>query len=58
MVPQIVLKMKEGKVCGPSGIVIEMVKAGGDAMTTWDDWDHSAIINCFKWKGDATRCGN
>ena len=72
MVPQVVLKMREGKACGPSGIVIEMVKAGGDAMLDVitdlinmiikeqipDDWDHSAIINCFKWKGDATRCGN
>ena len=24
--------MKKGKACGPSGIVIEMVKAGRDAM--------------------------
>ena len=32
MVAEAVLKMKEGKECGPSGIVIEMVKAGGDAM--------------------------
>ena len=23
-----------------------------------DGWDHSTIINCFKGKGDATRCGN
>ena len=27
-----VLKMKEGKAWGPSGIVIEMVKAGSYAM--------------------------
>ena len=32
MVAEAVLKMKKGKECGPSGIVIEMVKAGGDAM--------------------------
>ena len=31
MVAEAVLKMK-GKACGTSGIVIEMVKAGGDAM--------------------------
>ena len=67
------LKIKEGKACGPSGIVIEMVKTGGDAMLHVirypinliikeeqipDNWDHSTIINCFKEKGDATRCGN
>ena len=32
MVTEPVLKIKEGKACGPSGAVIEMVKAGGDAM--------------------------
>ena len=32
MVAAAVLKMKEGKACGPSEIVIQMVKAGGDAM--------------------------
>ena len=73
MVVQAVLKMKEGKVCGPSGTVIWMVKAGGDAMLDGitdliiliikeeqipDDWDQSTIINCFKAKGDASRCGN
>ena len=23
-----------------------------------DGWDHSTMKNCFKEKGDATRCGN
>lgn len=32
MVGEAVLKMKEGKAWGPSGIVIEMVKAGSYAM--------------------------
>ena len=32
MITEVVLKMKEGKACDPSGIVIEMVKAGRDAM--------------------------
>ena len=32
MVAEAVLKMKEGKACGPSGIVIEMVKTEGGAM--------------------------
>ena len=31
-VAEAVLKMKEGKACGPSGIVIEMVKTEGGAM--------------------------
>ena len=63
--------MKEGKACDPSGIIIEMVKAGGDAMLDVitglinliikeeqipDDWNQSIIINCFKVEGDATRC--
>ena len=60
-----------GGVCEDStasGIVIEMVKAGGDAMLDMinliikeqisDNWDNSKIINCFKGKGNATRCGN
>ena len=51
-----------------SGIVIEMVQADGDAMLDMinliikeqisNDWDNSTIINCFKGKGNATRCGN
>lgn len=68
-----VLKMKEGKACGLSGIVIEMVRAGGNAMLDVitdlidliikeeqipGDWDQSTIINSFKGKGDAARCGN
>ena len=32
MVAKAVLKMKEGTTFGPFGIVIEMVKAGGDTM--------------------------
>ena len=32
MMTEAVMKTKEGKACGPSGIVIEMVKTGGDVM--------------------------
>ena len=32
VVAEAVLKMKEGQACGPSGIVIEMVKTEGGAM--------------------------
>ena len=53
--------MKEGKANDPSGIVIEMVKAGGDAMLNIiidlinpiikeqipDEWDQSTKINCL-----------
>ena len=73
MVAEAVLNMKKGKACGPSGTVIEIVKAGVDAMLDVitglinliikgkqipNDWDQSAIINCFKEKSDATRCDN
>ena len=59
MVAEAVLKIKEGKTCGPSGTVIEMVKAGGIAMLDVitdmisllikeeqisDDWYYSTII--------------
>ena len=72
MVAAAVSKMKDGKACGPSGIVIEMVKAGGDVMinSLTDlvilvikdeqipiDWENSTIVNSFKGKGDA-KCGN
>ena len=73
MVAKAILKMKEDKACSPSGIVIEIVKAGGDAMLDvitdminliikeeqiLDDWNHTTIINCFNGKGDTTRYGN
>ena len=73
MVAEAVLKMKEGNAYGPSGTVVEMVKAGGDATLDvitdlinliikeeqiLDDWDQSTTINCIKVKGGATRCDN
>ena len=71
MLPEAVLKRKEGKACDLSGIIIEMVKAGGDVMLDVmtglinliikeeqipDKLHQSIIINCFKGEGDATRC--
>ena len=62
MVTETVLKMKEGKACGSSGIVIEMVKAGGDAMLDVitnlinliikeekipENWDQSTIMELW-----------
>ena len=73
MIAEAILKLKEGKACGPSGIGIEMIKWGGDELLNIivdlmnliikedripEDWNQSTIINCFKGKGDATTCGN
>ena len=58
---------------GPSGLIIEMIKAGGDSFldeltvlinriiyegTVPSDWNLSFIINLFKGKGDALLRGN
>ena len=66
-------KMKDGKAAGVSGIVVEMLKASGEAGLELfiklfnnivkeekvpSDWEMSIIINCFKGKGDAVEHGN
>ena len=66
MIAEAILKLKEGKACGPSGIGIEMIKWGGDELLNIivdlmnliikedripEDWNQSTIINCFKGKG-------
>ena len=68
-----ILKMKCGKAAGPSGIIIEMIKAAGDKFAEEltklvnrivaegvvpSDWNLSFIINLFKRKGDALLRGN
>ena len=73
MVASAVLHMKSGKAAGPSGIVVEMLKAAGDCIfplltnlinsiilthAVPDDWDRSYIINLFKGKGDSLDRGN
>ena len=72
MVSTAILKMKSGKAAGPSGIIIEMIKAAGDKFTEEltllankivagvvpSDWNLSFIINLFKGKGDALLRGN
>jgi len=65
--------MKPGKAAGPSGVVEEMIKAGGDKVITVicnlvnsiirencipDEWNLSHIVTCYKGKGNATVCGN
>ena len=73
MVTDAIKKMKQGKAGGPSGVIVEMIKAGGrETVTTISElmnqiiyekgipegWKDSFIINCYKGKGDATDYGN
>ena len=73
MVASTLKKMKSGKAPGPSGLVAEMLRCGSVALNELiaklateiltegkipSDWNLSYIINCFKGKGDALKCGN
>ena len=73
MVKKAISKMKSGKAAGPSGIVVEMIKAAGDtgAIMIQDlataiirdgkvptDWEESFIVCLYKGKGDALDRGN
>ena len=66
-------KMSSGKAAGPSGIVVEMIKAAGKKGIDFlreltisvvvngkipEDWEMSFILNLFKGKGDALDRGN
>ena len=66
-------KMKSGKAAGPSGIVVEMLKAAGSKGIEFlreliisvvkhgkipEDWEMSYILNLFKGNGDALDRGN
>ena len=68
MVKKAITKMKSGKAVGPSGKVVEMIKAAGDTgaimicylvtAVTCDckvptDWEQSFIACLYKGKGDA-----
>ena len=65
--------MKAGKAPGPSGIVVEMIRAAGDMGASMirdlaveiirdgnipSDWEQSFIICLYKGKGDALERGN
>ena len=65
--------MKAGKALGPSGIVVEMIRAAGDMGASMihdlavaiicdgkvpSDWEQSFIVCLFKEKGDALERGN
>ena len=73
MVKKAISKMKSGKAAGPSGIVVEMIKAAGDTGATMirdlataiirdgkvpTDWEESFIVCLYKSKGDALDRGN
>ena len=66
-------QMKAGKAPGPSGIVVEMIRAAGDMGASMvrdlavaiirdgkvpSDWEQSFIVCLYKGKGDALERGN
>ena len=70
---EVIKKMKLRKAGGPSGVIVEMIKAGrretGTAISELvnlimfeenitEDWKDSFIKNCYKRKGGATDRGN
>ena len=65
--------MKQGKAAGPSGVVVEMMAAGGDLAVEWmtdlcnsiiaegripTDWTKSTLVPLYKGKGDPLECGS
>ena len=69
MVTKALAKMKSGKAAGPSGIIVEMLKAAGSKGIVFlreltkhgkipEDWEMSFILNLYKGKGDALNRGN
>ena len=73
MVKKAISQMKAGKTLGPSGIVVEMIRAAGDMGASMirdlaaaiicdgkvpSDWEQSFIVCLYKGKGDALERGN
>ena len=73
MVKKAISQMKAGKAPGPSGIVVEMIRAAGDMGGSMirelaaaiirdgkvpSDWKQSFIVCFYKGKGDALERGN
>ena len=73
MVQKAISQMKVGKAPGPSGIIVEMIRAAGDMGTSMigdlaaaiihdgkvpSDWEQSFIVCLYKGKGDALERGN
>jgi hypothetical protein len=68
-----IAEAKIGKAAGPSGVVVEMLKASGEAGVQWvtdicnavvrdgkipEDWRKSWMVSVYKGKGDALECGS
>lgn len=68
-----IAKSKPGKAAGPSGIVVDMLKASGEVGRQWvadvcnkvvlegcipEDWRKSWMVNVYKGKGDSLECGS
>ena len=73
MVKKAISQMKARKAPGPSGIVVEMIRAAGDMGASRirglaaaiirdgkvpSDWEQSFIVYLYKGKGDALEGGN
>ena len=73
MVKKAIFQMKVGKAPGPSGIMVEMIRASGDTGTSMIrdlaaaiirdgkvpfDWEKSFIVCLYKGKGDALERGH
>ena len=73
MVKKAISQMKADKAPGPSGIVVEMIRAAGDIAASIirelaatiigdgkvpSDWEQSFIVCLYKSKGDALERGN
>jgi hypothetical protein len=66
-------KAKDGKAPGPTGVMVEMLKAAGVEGIQWmtdlcnavvaegkipEDWKKSWMVDVYKGKGDALECGS
>ena len=72
MVKKAISQMKAGKALGPSGIVVDVIRAAGDMGASMirdlaatiirdskvpSDWEQSFIVCLYKGKGDALERG-
>ena len=73
MVKKAISQMKAGKAPGPSGIMVEMIRAAGDKGASMisdiaaaiirngkvpSDWEQSFTVCLYKGKGDTLERGN
>ena len=72
-VKEAIQKMKSNKASGPTGVVIEMIKALDEEGIEWvwkllktcweeegkpSDWEESEMVTIYKQKGDSMECEN